>query len=157
MNKTPVNSSLTIESKRPWSTEFQGEITAIKVNGQKINDVHDLAEKVIGMTKTIKVLAYTATSLALMAVLAIACLGGWLVSNESAIQRLLLTSSKDFDSHMNQAEKWRSHKRQRAYIHLEEFHGLHWDEGMQDWVNHSMAEYNKRSKRVFSDSFPKED
>jgi len=66
MKKSSKNSSLTIESKRPWHTEFEGEITEIKVNGQKISDVHDLTSKVISMTKTIRVLAYTALGLAVM-------------------------------------------------------------------------------------------
>lgn len=156
MNKTPVNSSLTIESKKPWSTEFQGEITAIKVNGQKINDVHDLAEKVVAMTKTIKALAYTATALAIMAVVTVIWLASWLISHESSIEQLLLTSNDEYNAMRLDAEKWNSHRRHRAYIHLQEFHGLRWDTEIKDWINDSMAD-NKKSKRVFSDSFPKED
>ena len=142
-----MSKNLIIEfAKENQEVQFEQPITGVSIDGQKLSDVHDLAQKVVKMTKTIKVLAFTATSLVLMAVIAIAYLGTWLISNDSSIQRLLLTSSKDYDTHMFHAEKWRSHERQRAYIHLQEFHGLHWDEGMQDWVNHAMVKYNKKRK-----------
>ena len=139
----PQNKITVLKEQEEWSTNFNEEIVGVMVNGRKINDVHDLTEKVIGMTKTIRILAITATTLALMAVIAISLLGKWLISNESSIQRLLLTSKHDYNKIADEAKQWRSHQRQRAYVHLQEFHGLHWDDGMQDWVNHSMVKHSR--------------
>ena len=155
MKKSSKNSSLTIESKRPWHTEFEGEITEIKVNGQKISDVHDLTSKVISMTKTIRVLAYTALGLAVMAVTTVLFLANWLYSHEASIEQLLLTGNEEYDKQVHDAANWNSHRRQRAYIYLKEFHGLHWDDGMQDWVNHAMVKAHRRYKGVSSDSILK--
>ena len=127
-----------------WKTRLDGKISEVEIDGRKISDVHDLTQKVISMTKTIKVLAVTALTLCIIAVGMAIFVTQWLLANESSIQRLLLTSSKDYTMHMVSKEKWNSHQRHRAYIHLEEFHGLHWDEGMQDWVNHAMVDYPKK-------------
>lgn len=130
-----------------WSTRLDGEISGVEINGRKINDVHDLTERVVKMTKTIHYLAWIATALAVMAVATVMFLCNWLLSHESSIERLLLTGSTDYDKMVQQSAAWKSHQRQRAYIHLQEFHGLHWDDGMQDWVNHSMVKAAAAPKR----------
>lgn len=75
MKNPPATSRISVKcDHEPWMTEIDGEITEIKINGQKINDVHDLTQKVVGMTRTIKVLAITALTLCVMAVvLAVFC------------------------------------------------------------------------------------
>ena len=49
-----------------------------------------------------------------------------------AIDRFLLTGNRDFDRMNAAAKQWSSHKRQRAWVHLQHHQGLYWDEGMQD-------------------------
>jgi hypothetical protein len=129
-----------------WSTRLDGEISGVEINGKRINDVHDLTQKVISMTKTIRVLAYTALTLCVIAVGMAVFTTHWLLSHEAGIERLLLTSKKDFDARMHHAELWRSHQRHRAYVHLKEFHGMHWDAKRMDWVNDAMVKHN-RAKR----------
>jgi sensor domain CHASE-containing protein len=90
------------------------------------------------MTKTIRVLAYTATALAVMAVATVLFLANWLFSHEASIEQLLLTGNEEYNQMRVDSLAWNSHKRERAYVHLKEFHGLHWDEGMMDWVNHAI-------------------
>lgn len=135
-----------LEQEPPQTLAFDRKVTSIEVDGYNLSDVHDLTEKVAGMTKTIKILAITALTICVICAGMAVFVTQWLLANDSAIQRLLLTSSKDFDVHVVHANKWRSHERQRAYIHLEEFHGLHWDEGMQDWVSHSIVKDNLLNK-----------
>ena len=120
--------------------DFENKITAVSMNGTRLNDVHDLAMKVVNMTMTIRYLAWTATGLAVLAVATVLFLANWLVSHESSIEQLLLTGNHEYNIMDDQARKWRSHQRHRAWVHLKEFHGLHWDEGMQDWVNHAMIQ-----------------
>lgn len=142
MNTPTQNLTIHHDSKK-WSTEIEGEIGEILVDGKRISDVHVLTERVASMTKTIKYLAWTATGLAVLAVASVLFLTQWLLSHEASIKRLLLTGSTDYNKMADQAAAWKSHQRVRAYVHLEEFHGLHWDEGMQDWVNHPIVKYKQ--------------
>lgn len=114
--------------------EFADSIKSIEVDGRKLSDVHDLAQKVVGMTKTIKVLAFTATTLAIMAVGTVLFLAQWLLSHESSIEQLLLTGNDEYNEIRRDAEKWNSHRRQRAYVHIQELQGLYWNQDVQDWV-----------------------
>lgn len=127
-----------------WSTRLDGEISGVEINGRRINDVHDLTHKVISMTKTIRVLAYTATALAVMAVTTVLFLANWLFGHEASIEQLLLTSKDEYNQMRVDSLAWNAHKRERAYVHLKEFHGLNWDEGMQDWVNHEIVKTNRK-------------
>ena len=143
MNTPTQNLTIHHDSKK-WSTEIEGEIGEILVDGKRISDVHMLTERVVSMTRTIRVLAWLATALAVMAVATVLFLANWLLSHEASIEQLLLTGNKEYNAMADGNRKWRSHQRHRAWIHLKEFHGLHWDEGMQDWVNHAMVGYNKK-------------
>lgn len=124
---------------------FEHPIESVIFNGEKLSDTHDLAQKVVGMTRTIKVLAFTATALAIMAVGTVFFIAQWLVSHEASIEQLLLTGNEDYNQMRVDSLAWNAHKRERAYVHLKEFHGLHWDEKVQDWVNHAMVKENKRN------------
>jgi hypothetical protein len=124
---------------------FEHPIESVTFNGEKLSDIHDLTQKVIAMTKTIKVLAITALTLCVLAVGMALFTTHWLLSHESSIEQLLLTGNEGYDKQVYDAANWNSHRRQRAFVHLEEFYGLHWDEGMQDWVNHAIVRANKRN------------
>jgi hypothetical protein len=56
-------------------------VTEVRVDGQKLNDIHDLTKKVDKMTKITKALAITATFLAVVAALGIGVVGSWLVTH----------------------------------------------------------------------------
>jgi hypothetical protein len=113
----------------------RGGITDIKVDGERIMQIHDLAKNVTRQNQQIRFMAIIATTMAFFVLLIVGGIGLWLQSHESAIERVLLTGNHDFDVMQDQARDWRSHKRQRAWVHLEHHQGLYWDEGMQDWVN----------------------
>jgi hypothetical protein len=140
-----MSKNLIIEfEKENQEVEFEQPITGISMDGQKLTDVHDLTQKVIGMTKTIKVLAWLATVLSVLAVATVLFLANWLLSHEASIEKLLLTGNDEYNVMEQDARSWGSHQRHRAYVHLEEFQGLHWDAGMQDWVNHAIVEEAKK-------------
>ena len=142
MNTPTQNLTIHHDSKK-WSTEIEGEIGEILVDGKRISDVHVLTKRVVSMTRTIRVLAWLATALAIMAVATVLFLANWLLSHEASIEQLLLTSNVEYSMNKDHARKWRSHQRHRAWVHLKEFQGLHWDEGMMDWVNHSMVNHHR--------------
>lgn len=144
--KTPTSNVLIEYDSKTWSTDLEGGIDQIKINGKNINDIHDLTCKVISMTKTIKVLAITATSLALMAVLAISFLINWLISHESSIKDLLLTSSDEYNRMLKESEAWRSHKRHRAYVTLNNVLGYQWSNENMEWEQPSYSVINLSPK-----------
>jgi hypothetical protein len=131
MNKTELT---VLRDDVEWSTRFDGKISEVEIDGRKINDVHDLTEKVINMTKTIRVLAFTATALAIMAVGTVFFMAQWLVSHEASIEQLLLTGNEEYNQMRTDSLAWNTHKRERAWVHLKEFHGLRWDDRVQDWI-----------------------
>jgi hypothetical protein len=130
-----MSKNLIIEfAKENQEVEFEQTITGVSIDGQKISDIHDLTEKVIRMTKTIQVLAWLATLLAVLAVTSVLFMTHWLLSHESSIDQLLLTGNDKYNQMRVDSVAWNAHKRERAYVHLKEFHGLNWDEKVQDWV-----------------------
>lgn len=87
MNKPHSNSSLltVLHDTQEWETRIDGDIKGVQVNGQKLNDIHDLAQKIDRMTRIIKGLAVIATILAIIAVVGISCIGSWLAMNMDRI------------------------------------------------------------------------
>ena len=134
--KPPLRSEIVVDLKRQkeWKTNFDEEVVGVQINGRKINDVHDLTEKVISMTKTIRVLAISALTLCIMCAIMAIFFTHWLLSHNSDIQTLLLTTKKEYSQKIEDAKKWNSHRRERGFLHLQEFHGLHWNNEMQEWV-----------------------
>ena len=86
MNTLPQSSNITIlHDSREWSTDLEGDIKEIKIDGRRLNDVHDLAIKIDKMTTVIKALALTATFLAVIAVAGMSAIGSWLATNHEHI------------------------------------------------------------------------
>lgn len=78
------------------TVRFDSQIESVKIDGQKLNDIHDLAVKVdrsslyiATLTKKITTLAYIATFLAIMAVVLCSTIGGWLFANKDRINNAL--------------------------------------------------------------------
>lgn len=98
---TPFPNAIEVDLESETHTvRFESPINAVKVDGQKLNDIHDLAVKVdtsslyiSKLTRRINVLAYIATFLAVMCVVLLIGVGGWLFANKDRIDESL-TSSK---------------------------------------------------------------
>jgi hypothetical protein len=86
VNTLPQSSNITIlHDSQEWSTDLEGDIREIKIDGRRLNDVHDLAIKIDKMTSVIKALALTATFLAVIAVAGMSAIGSWLATNHEQI------------------------------------------------------------------------
>ena len=110
--------------------EFDGNIDAVRLDGQKLSDIHDLAVKVehsnlclYALTKRIKLLAYIATVLAIMAVALCSTIGGWLLSNAGKIEDSL--NSNTFDVQKSQHSQ---------VIMGEKLRSLGWEYKGNKWV-----------------------
>ena len=147
MKKNTAVSNIEIQAKKPWNTEIEGEISEIKINGQKIDAVHDLAKKVANMIKTTRFLAYTATALAIMCVGFMLFFTNWLNSRKSEIEQLLSNNSA-YKQMIEHSRLWKSAKRQKAWHNLRNVQGLSWSAFEQEWIA-------EKDKKVFSDTFQK--
>jgi len=69
-----------------WETRFDGDISSIEVNGQKLNDIHDISLKIenlgIQIRKTLKVSLVLASVCCVLAT-GIAC---WLLVHHKTIK-----------------------------------------------------------------------
>lgn len=102
-----------LQESHEWETDIECEnrVTEVRVDGQKLNDIHDLTKKVDKMTKLIKVLAITATGLAIIAVGGVSYIGSWLAINKDGIASAMDTSKEIKEltnSNMNMSYKLKS-------------------------------------------------
>ena len=74
-----------LHESEEWETQFDVPIKEIRVDGQKLNDVHDLTLKIDGMTGIIKKLAQNATVLAIVAVPVLLANGAWLLMHHEEL------------------------------------------------------------------------
>tara|TARA_B100000035_G_scaffold314386_1_gene330503 strand:+ start:748 stop:1140 length:393 start_codon:yes stop_codon:yes gene_type:complete len=81
------------------AVRFDSPIDSVRIDGKKLNDIHDLAVKVDGsseyiatLAKRINTLAYIATFLAIMSVSLAVLVGGWLFFNADRIDESLADS-----------------------------------------------------------------
>ena len=103
--KTPTqNITVFHDAHREWSTELEGEIGEIRVDGQKLNDVHDLTLKIDKMTTIIKALAFVATFLAIIAVAGIGAIGSWLATNKEQIASTMDNAEDRFSGRITKLE-----------------------------------------------------
>ena len=81
------------------AVRFDSPIDSVRIDGKRLNDIHDLAVKVDGsseyiatLAKRINTLAYIATFLAIMSVSLAVLVGGWLFFNADRIDESLADS-----------------------------------------------------------------
>lgn len=102
---TPTQNLTILHDTQEWSTEIEGEIGEIRVDGKKLNDIHDLAAKIDKMAYVIRALALTATFLAVVAVAGISAIGSWLASNHEQISDTMDTTGSRFSQRISMIQK----------------------------------------------------
>ena len=102
----PASQNITIlHDTKEWSTDLDGEIGEIRVDGQKLNDIHDLTAKIDKMASVIRALALTATFLAVVAVAGVSAIGAWLASNHEQISDTMDTAGSRFSQRISMIQK----------------------------------------------------
>lgn len=56
MNTLPQSNITILHDSHEWSTDLEGDIKEVKIDGKRLNDIHDLALKVEGIAQSIKTL-----------------------------------------------------------------------------------------------------
>lgn len=91
-----------LHESKEWETQFDVPIKEIRVDGQKLNDIHDMAIKIDKMTAVIKALAFVATFLAVVAVLMGGFIGSWLANNKDRISSSIDLTDERFSKRIKQ-------------------------------------------------------
>jgi hypothetical protein len=107
---TLTQSNITIlHDSREWSADLEGDIREVKIDGKRLNDVHDLTIKIDKMTTIIKALALTATFLAIIAVAGVSGIGSWLFAHHDQINTSLgSTQNRLINSNVIMGQKLKS-------------------------------------------------
>ena len=103
MKSAPSTITVLHDSKE-WMTELEGKIGEIRVDGRKLNDIHDLALKIDRMTTVIKALAVMATFLAIIALAWGIYVGSWLANNKDQIASTMDTAEDRFSARITRLE-----------------------------------------------------
>lgn len=91
------NSNITVvHDSQVWSTDLTGDISEVKIDGRKLNDIHALTEKIEKMSMIIKILTFTAV----IAVAGIGLIGSWIASNKDQIALTMKTAEERFSESM---------------------------------------------------------
>ena len=99
--QTPSSNLTVIHNAEESVVNFEGEIGEIRVDGEKLSDIHDLAIKIDKMTTIIKALAFVATFLAVVAVAIVGGIGSWLATNKEQITQTMDTTEQRFSKRIN--------------------------------------------------------
>ena len=91
-----------LHESREWETQFDVPIKEIRVDGQKLNDIHDLTVKIDKMTTAFKALAFAATFLAVVAVAIVGGIGSWLAINKDKISSSIELTDERFSKRINE-------------------------------------------------------
>lgn len=61
---TPPSQNITVlHDSREWTTRLEGEINEIRVDGRRLNDIHDVANKLDTQMREQKIIAVACTSI----------------------------------------------------------------------------------------------
>ena len=104
MNLPQSNISILHDSQE-WSTDLEGDITEIKVDGKRLNNIHDLTIKIDKMTTIIKALTFTTTILVVVTVCCVLAMSSWLAVHYGKISDKLSTKVTDKEAEMLQGSQ----------------------------------------------------
>ena len=93
----PIAQNLTIlHDSKEWSTRIEGEIGEIRVDGEKLNCVHDLALKVEGIAQSIKTLVLCLGVIVMICLICNVGMATWVFMHDGdimdAIKNILATN-----------------------------------------------------------------
>ena len=92
---TPSTNLTILHDAKEWITDIEGEIGEIRVDGTRLNDVHDLALKVEGIAQSIKTLVLCLGVILMISLICNIGMATWVFIHDSdiidAIRQVLAT------------------------------------------------------------------
>ena len=93
--RTPTQNLTILHDSKEWSTQIEGEIGEIKVDGTRLNDIHDLAIKVEGIAQSIKALVLCLGVIVMICLICNVGMATWVFTHDGdimdAIKNILAT------------------------------------------------------------------
>ena len=95
MNNPTTQNITILHDTQEWSTDLDGEIGEIRVDGTRLNDVHDLALKVEGIAQSIKTLVLCLGVIVMICLVCNVGMAVWVFTHDgeimNAIRQILST------------------------------------------------------------------
>ena len=92
---TPSQNITVLHDSKEWTTELEGEIGEIRVDGARLNDVHDLTLKVEGIAQSIKTLVLCLGVILMISLICNIGMVAWVLTHDGdiidAIRQILST------------------------------------------------------------------
>jgi len=85
MNNPATQNITILHDTREWSTDLDGEIGEIRVDGTRLNDIHDLARKVEGVAQSIKTLVLCLGAIVMICLICNVGMATWIAFNHDYI------------------------------------------------------------------------
>ena len=83
-----------LHESEEWNTQFDGDITKVRINGEDIFKTHDLTKEVSQVGRQVRVLAIGGVSLGALAIILLLALGHSLLINNKYDAQMELTNSR---------------------------------------------------------------
>ena len=95
MNNPATQNITILHDTQEWSTDLDGEIGEIRVDGTRLNDIHDLALKVEGIAHSIKTLVLCLGVILVVCLICNVAMATWVFTHDGdimdAIKNILAT------------------------------------------------------------------
>jgi hypothetical protein len=97
----PQNKITVLKEQEEWSANFNEEIVGVMVNGNRLNDVHDLVVRIDKISKVIKTLSFSVIILTLLGFAPLCFVGYWVFKNNSDIVNVIDTTQFRFSKRIS--------------------------------------------------------
>lgn len=86
----PASQNITIlHDTKEWSTDLDGEIGEIMVNGKRLSDIHDLTRKVEGVAQSIKTLVLCLGAIVMICLVCNIGMATWVAVHDDEIKEAI--------------------------------------------------------------------
>jgi hypothetical protein len=86
MNNPATQNITILHDAQEWSTDLDGEIGEIRVDGKRLSDIHDLTRKVEGVAQSIKTLVLCLGAIVLICLVCNIAMATWVAKYDSNIR-----------------------------------------------------------------------
>ena len=121
---TPSQNITVFHDSKEWSTELEGEIDEIRVDGTRLNDIHDLALKVEGIAHSIKTLVLYLGVIVMICLICNIGMATWIAVNNDDIKKTIDEQRKKIISVSNSNGLMGEKLKSLGWI---------WDSQARDW------------------------
>lgn len=92
---TPSTNLTILHDTQEWSTDIEGEIKEIKVDGKRLSDIHELAIKVEGVAQSIRTLILCLGAIVMICLVCNIGMATWVATNDDDITEAVFSVNSE--------------------------------------------------------------